>query len=749
MATPEKLDFAIRQDPSLLDDVQLIVLDEAHTIGPNEREVRYEVLVQRLLRRSDAATRRLVCLSAILPHGDQLDDFVSWIRQGDAGQAIVANWRPTRQRFGTITWQGEYARLDLDVEEEKAFIQRFVAAIKVPKARTRIFPKDGPELALASAWQIANEGRSALIFCPQKNLVASLAKKALDLRDRRALAPLVPGSPILERAKRVGSEWLGPDHPAVKCLDLGLAVHHAGLPKAFLRELENLLRAREVPVVIASPTLAQGLNLSASALLIYHLRRGQDLIGGEEFGNVIGRAGRARVDIDGQILYVCFEPTRYRLRDWELVKTAARERSIQSGLYTIISIVLAKIHAAFGISVEEFLEYVTGHSEAWNEVLTENNQADEDIRSDEVLASLDTAILALVERLDCDPDEIPQLLDDMLQDSLWTRTLSRKSDDERSVQRAILHGRARTIWSRSTEMQRRGYFAAGVGLHTGGLLDQNAAVLNQHLFTAEQAIEGQQLDETISAVTDFARIVFQISPFGPKELPAQWERVLGDWISGKPMAEIVETDPEALVEFVEDAIVYRLVWAIEAVRVRSVAHQDEYADIWSGRLAEVLEAGTMNRSAVFLIHAGLGSRVAALKALDDFPADFSDYGGMKEWLTSPPVREAGNVQNWPTAETADLWQSFVSSTYGESTKAWTIQSTQRSVNWRPEAVPTAGEFVRVVSRPTRTEIYTADFRSLGSLRYTFSVPSEGVFFAKVADNLSSLDVTYYGPSSLK
>jgi len=53
IATPEKLDFALRSDPSLIDDVGLIVLDEGHMIGPSERELRYEPLVQRLLRRAD------------------------------------------------------------------------------------------------------------------------------------------------------------------------------------------------------------------------------------------------------------------------------------------------------------------------------------------------------------------------------------------------------------------------------------------------------------------------------------------------------------------------------------------------------------------------------------------------------------------------------------------------------------------------------------------------------------------------
>ena len=75
VATPGKLDFALRNDASLLDDVELLVFDEGHMIGLNWREVRYEVQIQRLLKRPDSHLRRIVCLSAILPDGDQLEDF--------------------------------------------------------------------------------------------------------------------------------------------------------------------------------------------------------------------------------------------------------------------------------------------------------------------------------------------------------------------------------------------------------------------------------------------------------------------------------------------------------------------------------------------------------------------------------------------------------------------------------------------------------------------------------------------------
>ena len=115
VSTPEKLDFALRNDPSLLDDVGLIVLDEGHMIGEGEREVRYEAQIQRLLRRPDAAKRRIVCLSAILPEGDELDDFVNWLTKDKPDGAVKSDWRPTRLRFGEIVRNGDNWRLNLQV----------------------------------------------------------------------------------------------------------------------------------------------------------------------------------------------------------------------------------------------------------------------------------------------------------------------------------------------------------------------------------------------------------------------------------------------------------------------------------------------------------------------------------------------------------------------------------------------------------------------------------------------------------
>ena len=133
VSTPEKLDFALRSDPDVIADIGLIVLDEGHMIGPGDREIRFEILVQRLLRRADAAERRIVCLSAILPKGDGLNDTTAWIRFDAEGEAVRSEWRPTRQRYGTLEWRGAAATLHHDLDHNGPFVSQFIDQISGPE----------------------------------------------------------------------------------------------------------------------------------------------------------------------------------------------------------------------------------------------------------------------------------------------------------------------------------------------------------------------------------------------------------------------------------------------------------------------------------------------------------------------------------------------------------------------------------------------------------------------------------------
>lgn len=312
VGTPEKLDFALRNDPSIINDVGLVILDEGHMIGLNEREINYEVQIQRLLIREDSKARRIVCLSAILPDGEQFEDFVSWLRQDEEGTAIRTDWRPTDLRFGEITWTGDSARVDFTIGNERPFIldfiNPFVPPLPNPGFRRAVFPRDTQELTIASAWKLTEDGHTVLIYCPQRTSVDSFAKAIVDLHKRGALNSVlsVPLSKI-ELAKSLGQEWLGENHPILYCLERGVAVHHGGLPTPFRKQVESLLREGVLKITVSSPTLAQGLNLAATAVIVHSLYRNGNVIEASEFKNVVGRAGRAFVDTHGLVLHPIYD----------------------------------------------------------------------------------------------------------------------------------------------------------------------------------------------------------------------------------------------------------------------------------------------------------------------------------------------------------------------------------------------------------------------------------------------------------
>lgn len=756
VTTPEKLDFALRNNPAVLDDVRLIVLDEAHTIGAGEREIRYEVLVQRLLRRADSGNRRIVCLSAILPTGEQLQDFVSWIRQDQDGDPITKNWRPTRQRFGEIFWSNNRARLSFRVENETPFVDPFVVAEPPrPPRKTRSFPSGLQELTFASAWRLVDQGQTVLIYCPQRRSVNALAKTALTLHRQGLLSSILEtDASVLKDALSIGREWLGEFHPAVECLKLGIAVHHAQLPRPFLRAIEVLLRNEVLKVTIASPTLAQGLNLSATTVLFYSLMRGRETISGEEFANVAGRAGRAFVDVEGRVLCVATEPKH--LAKWNKVLRAAKERDLRSGLFQLVQEFCVQLAMRKNFSPDEIIAYVMGNAAAWEPPTPAklNNDDERKLQEDFErkwridLACLDSALLSLVQQ-DVNLADLAKAIDDALQSSLWQRTLRRQDEVTQKLSKALLLGRAGFIWKNSTAAQRKGYFFAGVSFTTGRYLDEHAKELNRLLQSADDNIVKSQIDEAISAMIGFAEIAFAVEPFKPEDLPDNWKDILRAWVRGENMSDLAGAKDAELLEFIEGGLVYRLVWAMEAIRVRAgaVGGEEEFPN--EGQAALAIETGTSNRCAALLIQSGLASRVAAMKAINDCPANFHDVRGLRAWLRNKDVAAKQSDPEWPTPETASLWHEFVVGLERSVLKRWDIHDVELPAVWENEA-PTPGRPLRIFhdAQNRETTIYSVDLDRLGSITPAFSQQPVGILLAKAGPSSNSIVAEYLGPSDL-
>lgn len=761
VATPEKLDFALRSDPTLLDDVGLIVLDEGHMIGMNEREVRYEAQIQRLLRRPDAAQRRIVCLSAILPDGDQLEDFSAWLTRDRSDGLIKDDWRPTRLRFGEVDWRGQHAQLNVNVGGEKTFIQRFVVGRTPSRGLAKkLFPANQAQLCIATAWRLVEEGQTVLVFCPMRRSVLPLAATIIEMHKRGHIDSVLEHAPnALATALAVGTEWFGADHDILACLKLGVAVHHGALPTPYRKEVERLLREGVLRVTVSSPTLAQGLNLAATSLVFHGVKRGRDLLDVAEFRNVVGRAGRAYIDVEGLVLYPMFDNHRQRRKDWLGLVANHSGREMESGLLRLIYTLLRRMTTKLGITDRKaFLEYVAGLADWEFPALPSETPAEADAarqRWDQDLASLDTAIFSLLGDSTVLDADVEAKLDAILGASLFQRSLARHNEWLRQALPKGLHARAHYVWRNSTSKQRRGYFLAGVGLAAGQALDKHAPVLEQLLLKANVSIELKEDDDAVEAIEAFAEIAFVITPFKPKKMIDGWRSLLRRWLLGQPVADAVASDNDDAIQFIEQAFVYNLTWAMEAVRVRAEAHADSRSDEVSGMdLADntrahavaALETGTLSIPAATLIQAGFSSRLGAIRAVADTGATFDSMSGLVSWLASAQVQALSAEPKWPTPESHPLWGAFNEPGGMQATQAWAVTNYSSGITWHGASMPPGTPLRLGGGLGKERSVFTADFQEVGTIPWTPS--THGLILAEATGDPGKVALEYIGPGKV-
>ncbi|PAJ73674.1 hypothetical protein CJF42_14355 [Pseudoalteromonas sp. NBT06-2] len=615
---------------------------------------------------------------------------------------------------------------------------------------------------------MTEDEHSVLIYCPLKTSVNTFASVIMDLHKRGALQSVLT-VPVeqLEFAKTLGSEWLGNEHPIVQCLNIGVAVHHGGLPTPFRKEMEKLLRDGALKVTISSPTLAQGLNLSATAVVIYSLWRNGNLIEASEFKNVIGRAGRAFVDTHGLVLYPIYEDHAKQKGLWRGLVEDTNAREMESGLAMLVYSLITRIAASSGKNeFSDIQEYILNNNQSleFPLVVNEPSSDTEEQRKEWNIniVRLDTALLSMLGEEDVNDATIPSVLDSVLQSSLWQRRLRRHEEDVQGTFSSILEIRAKHIWSSSTPLQRKGYFLAGVGLETGQKLDLIAPNANKLLVKANAYILKNIQDEAIETITALAELVFEISPFSPLTFPDDWRHILEVWLKGEAFSDHEFDSIDDALKFVEDGLIYRLPWGLEAVRVRAKANEDEINETFDiegymivqggviddqyelGLIVPAIESGTLNRSAAMLMQAGFGSRSEAISAIQSTGGTFSNSREFKEWLSSDAIKAYVAALNLISENTAKLWKMFLKEYQPKSNTVWEGTSTNLPVNWEPGVNAQIGQLIKLHNEDADvTKVLSSDGEVIGKLRERYELLKNGVYRTQVEAN-NFLQVTYWG-----
>lgn len=338
-----------------------------------------------------------------------------------------------------------------------------------------------------------------------------------------------------------------------------------------------------------------------------------------------------------------------------------------------------------------------------------------------ILAELDAGIFALVENLDCDTSEIAEKLDDALQNSFWKRRLAVKALPEQTNQVAMLHGRATYNWTRTSTHERKGFFSASIGTDSGLEIVSKADEFRKLLELATNAIKTGVIEDLGYRCCDLAERLFAIYPFRPK-MPsnwdsATWKAILEAWITGKALFRVTDSTGIA---FVQEALVFRLVWAVEAVRIvlSSMDNPEGYSNDDDDRtfVALCLTYGVPSVSSARLLESGMESRLLAVRLTQELNLSFTTREDMILWLLQ-------NYENDPiefSSGERQAWQNFVRRN-DDSCDPWSRRTETYSFRVGKGVNLEPGSWLRLRPNAEGTaELYTPSFEWVGRIDSSFT-----------------------------
>jgi hypothetical protein len=345
--TPERLLAMLSFADADVADVGLIVFDECHLLSPTgggARSVDAMLCLLHALRRAPQADYLL--LSAMLQNAP---DVAEWLAElsGRPCISFIDPWKPSRQARGVVTYPNAELIAANQLVRAAALAQRIgqqpnrptlevtpFALFGLHHAWLRNAPADRRLVRLSDGTVTLNYGAGRA--APNANKVgASLAANAA----RAGLKTMMfvnqaDHAPTTARGIRAGLPAVGAltefenDLWQDTIAELGgaqrslidptaPALPHNGDMIAIERRLaESLFRRRDgASVIVATPTLAQGMNLPAEVAILAGTMRhdddGRQELKGHEILNAAGRAGRAGHLANGTVLLIPEPPVGF------------------------------------------------------------------------------------------------------------------------------------------------------------------------------------------------------------------------------------------------------------------------------------------------------------------------------------------------------------------------------------------------------------------------------------------------------
>lgn len=270
--------------------VDLLIVDEAHKIGDNQRGVILQDAIERATRANpklkavfiSPATQNPEELLTDAPDGVQttaVDSDSTTVLQN----LIVATQLPRQSKLWALTLRQQASELPIGILQ----LASTPAGIK-------------KRLAFIAA--AVGERGGTLVYANG----AGEAEEVADLISQ-LLPRLESIDPELLELSELARKGVHQDFRLAPLVELGVAFHYGNMPSLLRLEIERLFRLGKIRFLVCTSTLIEGVNLSCRTIVVRGPRKGKGHpMEPHDFWNLAGRAGRWGDEFQGNI--ICIDP---------------------------------------------------------------------------------------------------------------------------------------------------------------------------------------------------------------------------------------------------------------------------------------------------------------------------------------------------------------------------------------------------------------------------------------------------------
>ena len=284
--TPERLLYLLISKPDF--KIDYIFIDEAHKMtGRKSRGPVYYKTVDMLAQQDPPP--HFIFASPNIPNPEVYLKLVTEAQKG-AENAISSTFAPVTQFKFLISQETKSIRIFNDHTQDTIFICKYgnasMSVVDFMNIMTA-FDQDKP----------LGERKRNIAYFSGKNGAIEAARAFAKGKDD------IDDEDLKQLANDIRDQVHG-DYYLTKLIRKGIAYHIGYLPASIRQRIEKLFKAGKITAMFCTSTLIEGVNLPADNLFITNYRSGRPQMTSVEFRNLIGRVGRIKFNLYGNVFFI-------------------------------------------------------------------------------------------------------------------------------------------------------------------------------------------------------------------------------------------------------------------------------------------------------------------------------------------------------------------------------------------------------------------------------------------------------------